>query len=227
MKSTACIVVMTKFPATGQVKTRLMPALSADEASEVHRIFLIHTIERLTRESLPPVYICFDPPDLLSKFRALLPQIPENRFLSQTPGDLGQRIAAGFCGVRESFHRVLFLGIDSPDAPMEAIAQQTAASVAHVTLGPTADGGFWSLGLRSDVDAGKLLDGIAWSSGKERQQTIEHVGRLGYTIELLQSWDDVDHPADLARLIQRLERSDDEADRRLLKRLQPVCEKIL
>lgn len=207
--STQAIVVMTKYPSPGKVKTRLMPALTGPQAAEVHRVFLEHWVRRLRSLALGDLVICFDPPDAASRFRELFPD-PAIELIPQSDGDLGLRLVEAATALRARFDRLIFVGADSPDLPALEI------SAADITLGPTADGGFYMLAGRSDLDYPALFAGIAWSSGRERAQIIERSGALGYTVSLASGWDDIDHPADLARLIDRLRGSPAASDRRLL-----------
>ena len=87
---------------------------------------------------------------------------------------------------------------------------------APVSLSPTLDGGYWSLGLQSHVDAAQLLKDIPWSTGNEAMATLQSASVMNLTSATGLAWEDVDHPADLRRLITRLTHSDAAADRQLL-----------
>lgn len=223
------IVVMTKYPAAGRVKTRLTPALAPQQAADVHAALLRHGVARLASlaaEIDGRVFVCFDPPDAARPFHELLPDVPPAQFLPQSPGDLGARLAAAAEAVRRGWNPsgMLFFGVDSPDLPADHVRR--AASLcrnADVVLGPTDDGGYWCVGVGGRVEPARLFAGIEWSTGREMAQTVERAGDLGYTAALADPWDDVDRPADLARLIERLSRSPDAADGRLLAALRAAC----
>ena len=214
------VIVMTKRPQSGQVKTRLQPALTPEQAAEVQGAFILHVAGRLDRMDPAELVICFDPPDAGPAMRTLLGDACDATYLAQSPGDLGERIAAAAKVVGQLHRRLLFLGVDSPDVPTAHLA--TAARLTGetaVSLGPTDDGGYWCLGLWNEVDAGALLSGVRWSSGHEARQTLERADSLGYATATAPAWDDVDRPDDLARLVGRLRASDDPDDRHLLGRL--------
>jgi glycosyltransferase A (GT-A) superfamily protein (DUF2064 family) len=122
--------------------------------------------------------------------------------------------AAGEVGQRH--RRLLLVGVDSPDLPAGHLVD-AAELTGHVqvSLGPTADGGYWFLGLQNRVDASALLRKIAWSSGREATQTLVAAHSLRYTAALGPAWDDVDCPEDLVRLVSRIEQSDHPCDRAL------------
>ena len=149
--------------------------------------------------------------------------LPNVTLLEQCPGDLGARLAAASGGVFARHERLLFLGVDSPDLPLAHLFKATELTeLAPVSLSPTIDGGYWSLGLSRGVDVGRLLQKIPWSSGEEAAATLRSAEVLGLTSVTGMAWDDVDHPPDLRRLLERLGRSDVGADRELLSNLGDV-----
>jgi len=144
-------------------------------------------------------------------------------YLPQSPGDLGARLASAAATVGQRHPRMLFFGVDSPDLPDSHIDRAIELTQqAAVSVSPTADGGFWSLGLCNSVDASALLSGIRWSSGVEMRQLLERADALGYATAVGEQWDDVDHPADLQRLLHRLSPSTQSSDRALLQQLQTI-----
>ena len=210
----AAIVVMAKYPAAGVVKTRLMPALTADQAARVQREFLLHVIGRLSPRR---VIACFDPPDSESEMRTLLDDVD---LIPQSSGDLGHRLAAATTAARRVSQEVIFLGVDSPDVPIKFIDRIAGLLASHdVVIAPAEDGGYWAVALGPRADAEKLFAGIEWSTGRECAQTLERAKHLGYNVALADQWADVDRPEDLSRLLERLKRSSEPDDRKLLARL--------
>jgi rSAM/selenodomain-associated transferase 1 len=212
----AVIVVMAKYPLAGLVKTRLMPALTADQAARVQRAFLLHVVERLSPRR---VIACYDPPECGEEMRRLL----DIDLMPQTRGDLGARLAAAALAARRVGETVIFLGVDSPDVPIKFIDRIAALLPKHdLVIAPADDGGYWAVALSQRVDADKLFTGIEWSTGRECAQTLERAKHLGYNVALADRWADVDRPEDLFRLIERLKRSSEPDDRKLLARLDFV-----
>ncbi|HYO09360.1 MAG TPA: TIGR04282 family arsenosugar biosynthesis glycosyltransferase [Tepidisphaeraceae bacterium] len=225
--SETTLVVMTKFPQAGRVKTRLMPALSGEQAAATHEAFLVHLCGRLARMEWGRRVICHDPPDCGPALRALVGRAFE--YLPQGGGDLGARMAAAAVASSAAARTgdpggaLLFIGVDSPDVPTAALAAAARLVKTHdVVLGPSADGGYWSVALARRVDPVALLSRIEWSSGRELDQTLERARALGYNVARADAWPDVDYPPDLRRLVARLRASDDPADGALLGRLLAV-----
>jgi rSAM/selenodomain-associated transferase 1 len=201
------LVLMTKVPAPGVVKTRLMPELNDMQAARVHEVFLRHVARRLSR--VARLVVCFDPPDAGGLVREFLDI--DTALLPQSSGDLGDRLASAFASVAAD--RVLFFGVDSPDVPTSAIRRvDELLRDNDVVIGPCPDGGFWCLGMDRSVNASSLLASIEWSSGREREQTVDRARALGYRVALANAWDDVDRPHDLRRLVTRLQKSDNGGD---------------
>jgi glycosyltransferase A (GT-A) superfamily protein (DUF2064 family) len=166
--------------------------------------------------------VCFDPPEQLEGMQELF-EGQALSFLSQCPGDLGARLADAAGRLFERWERLIFMGVDSPDVPLGHLfkaAELTEQAV--VSLSPTTDGGYWSLGLRRGIDVTALLRAIPWSSGQEAMATLRAAETLGLPSVTGLAWDDVDRPADLRRLLTRLSRSDVAADAQLLSNLRDV-----
>jgi rSAM/selenodomain-associated transferase 1 len=222
------VVVMAKFPEPGRVKTRLMPELSAAQSAAVHEALICHLIRRLDAMGWGGLVVCHDPPDCVEPMRELIGPAARARYAPQCQGDLGARLSAAAGLIAPAAARigrppssVMFLGVDSPDVPAAALHRVAEMLISHeVVIGPADDGGYWSVALQPHVDADRLFAAIEWSSGRECNQTIARARALGYKVGLADRWDDVDHPGDLRRLLERLRDSADPQDRALLDRLK-------
>jgi uncharacterized protein len=211
------IVLMSKFPMAGKVKTRLMAELSGEQAADVHRLFLCHVARRLA--PLAELVISFDPPDAEAAMRDFLRV--EATYLAQCSGDLGARLTHAFESLAPE--DVLFLGVDSPDVPITSIHRAIELlDDNEIVVGPCDDGGYWCLGAKRNVRVGSLLQNIEWSSGRELSQTLGRASSLGYRAVSAPGWCDVDHPDDLRRLVTRLRNTDNTESMQLLDHLASV-----
>lgn len=207
---------MGKLPVAGRVKTRLSPPLTPEQAAAVHELFLRTTLERLV--ALAPaaeigrVVFCFDPPDAPRQVLQEFGMGGDLELQPQGGGDLGSRMAQV---ANEVKGRVLFLGGDSPDLPQTHLIAAAGLLVEQegIVLGPCDDGGFWCLGATAGVDLRQVFAGVAWSSGREMGQVRQNAEAAGLSVSLAPGWYDVDRPADLTTLWNRLE--DDPPGRRL------------
>jgi glycosyltransferase A (GT-A) superfamily protein (DUF2064 family) len=220
--SVAAIVILAKYPVPGRTKTRLGPRLSPDGCAAVQAAFVKHVVRRLKGVGVP-VHVMVDPPDHVDEM-ALLLDLADVKLSPQPAGDLGVRIAAA-----RSAHAgpVLILGTDSPDAPLDAVQRlATEHTSSDPILGPTDDGGFWCIRIDA-ADCATYLTNIEWSSGREREQVFAAARAAGLRPAKADAWDDVDHPPDLDRLIDRLRGSTDPLDRDLLAELAAIPGAVL
>src|SRR5882757_7223290 len=106
--SRLAVVVMTKYPQPGRVKTRLTPDLSPADAAALHAVFLRHVIDRLVRLNPAELVVCFDPPTHEAQMRQFFAGVSPLTFLPQCDGDLGARMAAAAQSLASRHERLLF-----------------------------------------------------------------------------------------------------------------------
>ena len=95
--------------------------------------------------------------------------------------------------------RVVLLGSDSPNVPVAYVEQAFDALKRNDTvLGPTADGGYYLVGVRGRVPP--IFAGVAWSTPQVWEQTATRLRAANCTFAELPVWYDVDDAADLRRL---------------------------
>src|SRR6187551_3132 len=118
------LVVFAKAPIPGQVKTRLCPPLTLDEAATVHGSFVLDTLER-TRTAVSkyrlPVdrYLACAPSSTLVFFK-ILEERHGVRLLDQVGDDLGARMHGVFDSLfARGYGRVMIVGTDVPSLPLE------------------------------------------------------------------------------------------------------------
>ena len=222
MRLPLALVIMAKFPTPGRVKTRLQPRLSAEESAEVQRVFLLHMVDRLCGLGAGDMIVCFDPPDAAEAFGELIGD--RVGLLVQSPGDLGDRLTGAAVGLRDEYERVLFFGVDSPDVPAGHLSGLIDLTLAHAaSIAPTEDGGFWALGLKTDVDLAPIVGGIEWSSGREYAQTTDRLKTHVVDVGIGKHWTDVDRVEDLIALNERLIGSHATDDRLLFAQIKDLC----
>lgn len=197
------IVVMTKAPRAGRVKTRLCPPLSADDAASLAACFIRDTLRHAERLGIPLI-LAYDPPDGLAVLRDGAPA--SVRWLAQQGCDLGRRQEHAIAhAAGQGFGPILVIGTDSPTLPsghLTAALVTLEREAAEVVLGPTLDGGYCLLAVPRPLPG--LLDRIAWSTGGVCRQVAENAAALGLRVETLPPWYDVDTPEDLRRLREEL-----------------------
>jgi len=193
-------IVFAKYPEPGRVKTRLIGALTAEQAADVHR--------RLLRATLQ----CLDGIAGLAVVLAVSPDEADFAEFAGTPiatwpqggGDLGSRLALA---VERAFgmgsQRVLLVGSDCPQmSPEDAV---TALDLLHrhdVVMGPAMDGGYYLLGLCRPVT--ELFASIDWSSPRVSVQTQARASEAGLSLAMLQTRRDVDEVGDIMAIVDEI-----------------------
>jgi uncharacterized protein len=200
------LVIFAKAPVPGQVKTRLCPPLTADEAATIHGTFVLDTLER-TKAAVMKLklqvdrYLACAPSSALAFFR-----IMEERqavcLLEQEGEDLGARMnRASETLFQRGHQQVLIVGTDVPSLPLDYYRQALNQLESHdVVVGPALDGGYYMIGLTQIAPA--LFTGIPWSTDRVLAMTREKAMNMGLRVALLPEWRDVDTIEDLRLLIE-------------------------
>src|SRR5262245_44953067 len=152
----------------GRAKTRLAEAIGDARAAEVHRLFVSAIAQRMSAVGDERV-LAIDPPESDQEFRRELGDSWELQ--AQAGGDLGERMTAFFEAGLARAGRVVLIGSDSPDLPVECVAKAfEALKDVEVVLGPAADGGYYLVGVAGSVPP--IFTGIPWSTAQVWPQTV-------------------------------------------------------
>lgn len=194
------LLIFAKEPRPGRVKTRLAAGIGAEEASRVYRWLGRKVVDQL-RGGPYRLIVAFDPPDARAEMMDWLGS-EGLEFLPQVPGDLGSRLGAA---VRTGFRQgrlVVVAGTDAPDLD-SAMADEAFRRLSEVdlVLGPATDGGYYLLGLKSEV--ADLFQNIPWSTPEVLATTLDRAGAMGLSVATLPALSDVDTAEDLRVLKAR------------------------
>jgi len=191
------LLVFTKAPIMGEVKTRLQPDYSVEQSLLIHKRLILNTLE-LTKELTEFDVGLYCAPDRNSLFFLDC----ENNFpitLSNQEGaDLGERMAFALSVALQTNEKVIVIGTDCPDINKDYIIQAfEALNENDAVIGPAADGGYVLLGLRKFSH--DLFTDISWSSDIVLEQTLKVLNDLSWTYQELGIMHDLDRPEDLHR----------------------------
>src|SRR5262249_38025920 len=144
-------VLFARVPRPGEVKTRLAAAVGQEAACELHRAFLLDTIELMHRASAKGVQraVWFSEPwepdeEIESHLGGFVRGVQQGE-------DLGERMRACLSELLAAgWKRVVILGSDCPSLPQEILGMAVAAlRDREVVLGPARDGGYYLVGART------------------------------------------------------------------------------
>ena len=208
------LALMTKAPRAGNVKTRLVPPLTSEEAAQLNKCFLQDTgaaisvcCRGLTGANAGPIargVAVYTPVGAESDYADILPA--DFSLLPQRGENFGERLFFAAedlfkCG----FDSVCLIDSDSPTIPAENFAKAMellSLPGNHIVLGPCDDGGYYLIGLKQ-LHQG-VFEQIDWSTERVLEQTIRRATQIGVGVHKLPRGLDVDDHAALRRLCSEL-----------------------
>jgi uncharacterized protein len=199
---TACVIaVFARAPVPGAVKTRLSPPLSAQQAAELQRKLLWHTLDAASSAALGPIEL-WCTPNIGDPFFYSCQTHFGLQLKTQGAGDLGVKMGAALGDGLTRADRVILIGSDCPAIGADYLRQAADALATgyDVVVGPAEDGGYGLVGVFVTVP--DIFTGIPWGTDLVMNATLGRLRNNGAKwCELPPIWD-VDRPEDLARLAE-------------------------
>jgi rSAM/selenodomain-associated transferase 1 len=187
--------VMAKAPRSGEVKTRLVPPLEADQAAFLSGCFIKDITANFAAVArlLPAQgYVAYSPPGAEAVFRDLV--APGTRLLPPRRIGLGYSLFhATEDLITAGYDSACLVNADSPTLPTSVLIQAAEALRApgdRVVLGPAIDGGYYLIGLKHPHKL--LFEDISWSTEQVLRQTLDRAASLALEVVTLPTWYDVD-----------------------------------
>jgi len=192
------LIIFAKAPIAGQVKTRLIPSLGADKATQLYKYMLEQTV--IKASSLSNINCELHcAPDIHHHFFTALAKKYNIKLVPQQGLDLGEKMSAAMEAALNASSQCIIIGTDCPmmNEPYlyQAFEQLTKADV---VLGPAKDGGYVLIGCRT-FDA-QIFSNISWSTTEVLEQTLKNINQLQLKYYKLDTLSDVDTHEDLNHL---------------------------
>ncbi|MSR16042.1 MAG: glycosyltransferase [Gammaproteobacteria bacterium] len=199
----SALIVFARAPRPGSTKTRLIPTVGAARAAAIYEALLAHALS--CAEALPGIarYLFVDHETSMEYFSTRL-NAERWRFATQVTGDLGARMAAALNLVLAAHPQAVLVGSDIVDLTSAdlQLGLTRLRDGDEVVLGPSADGGYWLIGLSAARP--DLFTALPWGSDTVYQETVQRMeaGKLRWSRLPLRH--DIDTPQDLARFANQL-----------------------
>jgi uncharacterized protein len=186
------LIIFVRKPELGKVKTRLAADIGDDRALQVYIELLKHT-HAVTCNLCCDKYVYYSESTVED-------DMWENtifRKASQKGEGLGERMMAAFSDLfKNGYTKVVIIGSDCPALSTDIIESAfQELNVYNAVIGPSADGGYYLLGLT------ELLSGLfynkQWSTASVLQDTITSITSLNKSYFLLPVLADIDTAGDL------------------------------
>lgn len=196
-------VIMTRVPEAGKTKTRLMPLLSGEECKELHEAFLADLGELFLKEGTGPdvyVYYLEDGPSSEARIKSLLPEAKV--YIPQEGTNLGEKMEAAFRILfQRGYERIVLTGTDIPELSPGIVKEAFSALSDHqVVLNPTADGGYYLVGMQKPWEIFSVKD---YGTGSVFSDTCRNIEEKGLSLSVGETLMDLDTPEDLRAVRKR------------------------
>ncbi|WP_439581675.1 TIGR04282 family arsenosugar biosynthesis glycosyltransferase [Dyadobacter bucti] len=189
---TNTVIVFLKNLTLGKVKTRLAATIGDQQALEVYRRLVTHTLKQVNMPE-HDIFLYFS-----DSLHNDLPIIESRSSLRLQKGDdLGERMLNAFEEVfGSSAEKALIIGTDCPGLDSSIIDEAFRALDTHqVVIGPATDGGYYLLGMQKFQQC--LFEDIPWSTSEVLELTLQKCVRNKLTYTLLKELSDIDDENDL------------------------------
>lgn len=192
-----CLLLFTKLPRPGRVKTRLAADLGDEAAAELASLFALDLCAALDQVPAQLVICCapeedMNDADVIAAARDWLGTGRQVRV--QQGEDLGGRMENALAWALAQGHpRAVLLGSDVPDFPAP-LAAKALSDLHHwdAVLCPVLDGGYCLIGFARHAFLPDIFHNMAWSRTDVCAKTLTRLDRAGLATALLPPWHDVD-----------------------------------
>ena len=192
--------VMVKYPELNKVKTRLAESIGSDKALQVYQLL----IENLSEKSLPTEENNYTfgsfvtPADKIVDFQFLYSNYAF--YHKQDGNNLGERMFNAFLQMftTQKADKAILIGADIPDLTNTIIEDAfMQLDYADIVLGPTTDGGYYLIGMKSVHK--EIFENIDWGTSDVLNSTLNICRAISLEFKLLEILSDVDTYEDLQK----------------------------
>lgn len=196
------LIIFTRYPEPGKVKTRLIPELGSLKAAELQKKMTgIIAEEALKVQKKHSVIVTvFFTGGTRKKMANWLGN--SFQYHLQSKGDIGNRMSDAFFHIfNNTAEFVILVGSDIPELTSAILEQGFISLEKHdAVIGPSRDGGYYLIGMKSK-DAPQLIQvlfsEIPWSTSDVLKVSIQRLADAGYNYSLLPTLSDIDQPEDI------------------------------
>jgi len=199
MKET--IIIFTRVPIPGQTKTRFMPHLRPEECAALHKCFL-KDIYTECRKAGRDLYVFYTPE---GKEEVLHPVLGEETVYRVQRGEgLGERMLHAIQAVlAEGYESCVLIGTDVPEIKASDLRSAFhQLKISDVVFGPTADGGYYLVGMKQPYEA--VFKKQIYGHETVLENTVSALRETNLQSAYVNMYDDMDCPEDLRGFYYRM-----------------------
>jgi rSAM/selenodomain-associated transferase 1 len=192
------VAVFAKAPVPGEVKTRLIPLLGAQDAAELHALLVRRALAVARDAGVGPLTLWCLPGTGHPFFGACAAEFGAS-LKEQRGGQLGERMARAFEHLLAT-GPALLVGSDCPSLGAADLLAAAASLATHdAVIQPAEDGGYVLVGMARPVPG--LFEGIRWGEAGVMRETRARLRAAAATWREMPARWDVDRPEDYRRLV--------------------------
>jgi rSAM/selenodomain-associated transferase 1 len=200
MEAQRTVLVFVKYPEPGRVKTRLAAMVGPKPAAALYHGWIgavLGALQPLRPTTRVVGYHEGAPRESFAAWEHLA-----DDWWPQPPGDLGDRLTAGFRRALAGGGTALAVGTDCLEIDALLLGQAFDLLASNdVVFGPTPDGGYYLVGLSSERP--DLFASIRWSSKHTLADHLHRCRQHGWSFALLPARHDLDTWDDWAAYLDR------------------------
>lgn len=197
MQDNVNLVIFTKAPVSGTVKTRLQPDYTTEQSLKLHKYLVKETLANLVGLANIKVSL-FCAPNIDHEFFLQCKTEFKVDLYQQQGRDLGEKMYNALSQQLKKYHKVIIIGTDCPGIGQQYINQAIEKlEDTRLVIGPAEDGGYVLVAMKQDCH--DIFSGISWGSEKVLQQTRDKIQKAGVSYSELETKHDIDDPGDLER----------------------------
>ena len=193
-------ILFTREPVPGLTKTRLMPYYTAEQCADLHKCFLRDIAREMKGRDFDIIisYTGGDPIFLKKTFGR------KAKYIGQRGEGLGQRMENAISdALSMGYEKAVLTGSDIPELEAETIhAAFAMLSAADTVIGPTADGGYYLIGMKKLHH--EVFDVKTYGVSTVFEETVSAAEKRGLTVAKVDEYQDIDTREDLADLRRRI-----------------------
>ena len=196
MHDEVVLIVFSRAPEPGKVKTRLIDAVGEQQATEIYKQLLANTVKAAADSEFSHVELCIAG-DLEHPAITAISHEYGYPVYSQYGNDLGLRMYQALLQALQRFRGAVLVGCDCAGLTANDLnqARQALFKNIDVVIGPSTDGGYYLVGMSQPHK--ELFTHMTWGTETVLQETLERTQQQGFGVTLLAEHTDIDSPDDL------------------------------
>jgi rSAM/selenodomain-associated transferase 2/rSAM/selenodomain-associated transferase 1 len=195
------IIIFTRFPEIGKCKTRLIPLIGVENATELHRrmtermISVCNEYARKHKDCQIEIGYSGGTDELMTEI------FGNGNYRMQPQGNLGIKMFHFFKhAFDDGFESVIIAGSDCPEISPKILEKAFADLQNHaLVLGPAEDGGYYLIGMNRAIGC-LFPENMPWGTSSVLKETLEIAEKQKFSVALLPKLADLDRPEDLLRI---------------------------